>query len=138
MNVGWLYKRQILLQRLEIKMSQVMGLLRGPALVVIAMIILLAGFILFTAFAALIAQMALLFKLKPWKASQKHPEWTGSEIGKGQFSQEQFERYSSVNETKRSSSVNCQGSPSEHPQRGQVVVNESSANEVVDAVWWQV
>ncbi|MCE5208092.1 MAG: hypothetical protein LLG42_07230 [Chloroflexi bacterium] len=119
-------------------MSQVMGLLRGPALVVIAMIILLAGFILFSAFAALIAQMALLFKLKPWKASQKHPEWTGSEIGKEQSSQEQYERYSSANETKRSSPSNCQGSPSEHPRRGQVVVNEPSVNEVVDAVWWQV
>lgn len=115
-----------------------MGLLRGPALVVIVMIILLAGVILFTAFAAMIAQRTLLFKLKPRKAFQKHPEWTGSEIGKGQSSQEQYERYSSVNETKRSSSTNCQGSPSEHPQRGQVVGNESSANEVVDAVWWQV
>jgi len=119
-------------------MSHVMGLLRGPALVVIAMIILLAGVILFTAFAALIAQMALLFKLKPWKASQKHPEWMGSETGKGQLSQEQYERYSFVNETKRSSSQKCQGSPSEHPRRGQVVVNEPGANEVVDAVWWQV
>jgi hypothetical protein len=138
MNVGWLCKRQILLQRLEIKMSQVMGLLRGPALVVIAMIILLAGGLLFTAFATLIAQRALLFKLKPWKASQKHPEWTGSEIGKGQSSQEQYERYSSVNETKRSSSAFCQGSPSEYPQRGQVVVNEPGVNEAVDAVWWQV
>jgi len=138
MNVGWLCKRQILLQRLEIRMSQVMDLLRGPALVVIVMIILLAGVVLFTAFAALIAQMALLFKLKPWNASQKHPEWAGSEIGKGQSSQEQYEWYSSVNETKRSSSTNCQGSPSEHPRRGQVVVNEPSVIEVVDAVWWQV
>jgi hypothetical protein len=138
MNVGWLCKRQILLQRLEIKMSQVMGLLRGPALVVIAMIILLAGVLLFTAFAALIAQRTLLFKLKPWNTSQKHPEWTGSEIGKGQSSQEQYERYSFVNETKRSSSANCQDSPSEHLRRGQVVVNEPSVNEVVDAVWWQV
>jgi hypothetical protein len=138
MNVRWLCKRQILLQRLEIKMSQVMGLLRGPALVVIAMIILLAGVILFTAFAAMIAQRTLLFRLKPWKASQKHPEWMGSETGKGQPSQEQYERYSSVNETKLSYSAFCQDSPSEHPQSGQVVVNEAGVNEVVDAVWWQV
>jgi len=138
MNVRWLCKRQILLQRLEIKMSHVMDLLRGPALVVIAMIILLAGGLLFTAFAVLIAQRTLLFKLKPWKASQKHPEWTGSELGKGQPSQEQTERYSSVNETKRSSSAFCQDSPLEHPRRGQVAVNESGVNEVVDAVWWQV
>ena len=119
-------------------MSQVMDLLRGPALVVIVMIILLAGGLLFTAFAAVIAQRTLLFKLKPWNASQKHPEWTGSETGKGQPSQEQYERYSSANETKRSSSTNCQGTPSEHPRRGQVVVNEPGVNEVVDAVWWQV
>ena len=119
-------------------MSHVMDLLRGPALVVIAMIILLAGGLLFTAFAAMIAQRTLLFKLRPWNASQKHPEWMGSEIGKGQPSQEQYERYSSANETKRSSSANCQDSPSEHPRRGQVVVNEPSVNEVVDAVWWQV
>jgi hypothetical protein len=138
MNVGWFCKRQILLQRLEIKMSHVMDLLRGPALVVIVMIILLAGGLLFTAFAALIAQRTLLFKLKPWNTSQKHPEWIGSETGKGQPSREQTERYSSVNEAKRSSSTNCQGSLSEHPQRGQVVVNEPSVNEVVDAVWRQV
>ena len=112
-------------------MSQVMELLRGPVLVVIAMILLLAGGLLFTAFATLIAQRTLLFKLKPWKASQKHPEWMGSETGKGQPSEEPDEQDACTNETKWSPSENCQGNP-------QVVVNEPSANEVVDAVWWQV
>ena len=119
-------------------MSQIMDLLRGPALVVIAIILLLAGGLLFTAFVVLIAQRTLLFKLKPWNASQKHPEWTGSETGKGQPSEEPYEHDARTNETKRSPSENCQGFPSEHPRRGQVVVNEPSANEVVDAVWWQV
>ena len=35
MNVGWFFKRQILFQRLEVNMSQLMDLLRGPALGVI-------------------------------------------------------------------------------------------------------
>ena len=119
-------------------MSQIMDLLRGPALVVIAVIILLAGVMLFTTFATLVAQKTLLFRLKPWNASQKHPEWTGSETGRVQSSEESYEQDAFTNETKRSSSENCQGFPSEHPRRGQVVVNEPSANEVVDAVWWQV
>ena len=51
MNVGIFYERQILFQRLEVKMSQLMDLLRGPALGVILMIILLAGVLIITAFA---------------------------------------------------------------------------------------
>ena len=60
-------------------MSQLMDLLRGPALGVIVMIILLAGAIIITAFAALIAQMSLLFRLKPWITSEKHTEGVGSD-----------------------------------------------------------
>jgi hypothetical protein len=89
MNVGCSFKRQILFQRLEVKMVQWMDLLRGPALGVIAMIILLAGVLLITAFAALIAQMSLLLRLKPWNTSEKHNERMGSETGKGNTSQEQ-------------------------------------------------
>ena len=40
-------------------MSQLMDLLRGPALGVIVMIILMAGVLIITAFAALSAQMSL-------------------------------------------------------------------------------
>ena len=71
MNVGHFWKRQILFQRLEVKMSQLMDLLRGPALGVVFMIFLLAGVIIVTAFAALIAQMSLLLRLKPWNTSEK-------------------------------------------------------------------
>ena len=110
-------------------MSQLMDLLRGPALGVIVMIILLAGAIIITAFAALIAQMSLLFRLKPWNTSEKHNERMGSETGKGNTTQEPYEQRSSAQETQRESSPARQRSP-------QVVVVEPNANEVVDAVWW--
>ena len=55
-------------------MSQLMDLLRGPALGVIVMIILMAGVLIITAFAALIAQMSLLFRLRPWNTSEKRSE----------------------------------------------------------------
>ena len=118
-------------------MSQLMDLLRGPALGVIVMIILLAGAIIITAFAALIAQMSLLFRLKPWNNSEKHTEGVGSETGKGDNPQEPYEQRSSAHETQRASSPDRQRSPSEHPRRGQVVVVEPNANEVIDAVWWE-
>lgn len=108
-----------------------MDLLRGPALVVIAMILLLAGVLLITAFAALIAQMSLLFKLRPRNSSKKYPEWMGSLIEKGRISQEPYERVVCTNGTAQTSFSKYQGSP-------QVVVNEPGINEVVDAVWWQV
>ena len=97
-------------------MSQLMDLLRGPALGVIVMIILMAGVLIITAFAALIAQMSLLFRLRPWNTSEKR-----SETRKEDYPQETFE----------------QRSPSEHPRRGQVVVVEPNTNEVVDAIWWE-
>jgi len=112
-------------------MSQLMDLLRGPALGVIVMIILLAGALIITAFAALIAQMSLLLRLKPWNTSEKHTERVGSETGKGNEPQEPYEQRSSAHETRRASSPDRQRSP-------QVVVAEPNANEVVDAIWWEV
>jgi hypothetical protein len=125
MNVGWFFKRQILFQRLEVNMSQLMDLLRGPALGVISMIILMAGVLIITAFAALIAQMSLLFRLKPWNTSEKR-----SETGKEGYPQESNEQRSSARENQRASSQSRQRSP-------QVVVVEPNANEVIDAVWWE-
>jgi hypothetical protein len=125
MNVGWFFKRQILFQRLEVNMSQLMDLLRGPALGVISMIILMAGVLIITAFAALIAQMSLLFRLKPWNTSEKR-----SETGKEGYPQESYEQRSSARENQRASSQSRQRSP-------QVVVVEPNANEVIDAVWWE-
>jgi hypothetical protein len=125
MNVGWFFKRQILFQRLEVNMSQLMDLLRGPALGVISMIILMAGVLIITAFAALIAQMSLLFRLKPWNTSEKR-----SETGKEGYPQESYEQRSSARENQQASSQSRQRSP-------QVVVVEPNANEVIDAVWWE-
>ena len=132
MNVGWFFKRQILFQRLEVNMSQLMDLLRGPALGVISMIILVAGVLIITAFAALIAQMSLLFRLRPWNTSEKR-----SETGKEGCPQESYEQRSSARENQQASSQSRQRSPSEHPRRGQVVVVEPNTNEVIDAVWWE-
>jgi len=125
MNVGWFFKRQILFQRLEVNMSQLMDLLRGPALGVISMIILMAGVLIITAFAALIAQMSLLFRLRPWNTSEKR-----SETGKEGYPQESNEQHSSARENQRASSQSRQRSP-------QVVVVEPNTNEVVDAIWWE-
>ncbi|MCX6054089.1 MAG: hypothetical protein NTZ74_04085 [Chloroflexi bacterium] len=106
-------------------MSQLMDLLRGPALGVISMIILMAGVLIITAFAALIAQMSLLFRLKTWNTSEKR-----SETGKEGYPQETDEQRSSARENQRASSQSRQRSP-------QVVVVEPNANEVIDAVWWE-
>ena len=106
-------------------MSQLMDLLRGPALGVISMIILMAGVLIITAFAALIAQMSLLFRLKPWNTSEKR-----SETGKEGYPQESYEQCSSARENQQASSQSRQRSP-------QVVVVEPNANEVIDAIWWE-
>lgn len=106
-------------------MSQLMDLLRGPALGVISMIILMAGVLIITAFAALIAQMSLLFRLRPWNTSEKR-----SETGKEGYPQETYKQPSAIREDQRASSPHRQCSP-------QVVVVEPNANEVIDAVWWE-
>ena len=80
-------------------MSQLMDLLRGPALGVIVMIILMAGVLIITAFAALIAQMSLLLRLRPWNTSEKR-----SETGKEGYPQETFEQRSATREDQRASS----------------------------------
>lgn len=48
-------------------MHSLLDILRGPALGVVLMIIALAGVIVVTAFAALIAQVGLLIRLRPWQ-----------------------------------------------------------------------
>ena len=48
-------------------MHSLLDILRGPALGVVIMIIALAGVIIVTAFAALIAQVGLLMRLRPWQ-----------------------------------------------------------------------
>lgn len=48
-------------------MQSLLDILRGPALGVVIMILALAGVIVVTAFAALIAQVGLLMRLRPWQ-----------------------------------------------------------------------
>ncbi len=49
-------------------MHSLLDILRGPALGVVLMIFALAGVIVITAFAALIAQVGLLMRLRPWQS----------------------------------------------------------------------
>ncbi len=55
-------------------MKEIVEALRGPALGVILMIILLAGVVVITAFAALIAQVGLLLRLRPQQMTQPNVE----------------------------------------------------------------
>jgi len=48
-------------------MHSFLDILRGPALGVVLMIFVLAGVIVVTALAALIAQVGLLMRLRPWQ-----------------------------------------------------------------------
>jgi hypothetical protein len=130
MNVGHSWKRQILFQRLEVKMSQLIDLLRGPALGVVFMILLLAGVIIVTAFAALIAQLSLLLRLKPWNIPQKPSEGVRSETGQSTAWQAPLDRRSATSDPRQQTTLERQRTP-------RVVVFEPNANEVVDAVWWQ-
>jgi hypothetical protein len=94
------------------------------------MIFLLAGVITVTTFAALIAQMSLLLRLKSWNTSEKHPEGARSETGKSstwQASEEQF----SAKSTPQCTTV------SERQCSPQVVVFEPNENDMVDTAWWQ-
>jgi hypothetical protein len=112
-------------------MSELMDLLRGPALGVVFMIILLAGVLLITAFAALMAQMGLLFRMKPWNTSETFPKNQGSETGSGTRQPGPYGVSSSVRDNQQTS----------HPYRSrspQLVVHEPEVNEVVDAVWREV
>jgi hypothetical protein len=106
-------------------MSELMDLLRGPALGVIVMILLLAGVLLITAFAALMAQMGLLVRMRSWNTSEKQSQGQGSGSGNG---------------TRQQGSYGFSASGRDNPQSSatQVVVLEPDANEVVDAVWREV
>jgi hypothetical protein len=109
-------------------MSELMDLLRGPALGVVFMIILLAGALLITAFAALMAQMGLLFRMKPWNTSETFPKNQGSETGSGTRQPGFYGHHVSAQGKQPTSTAERTRSP-------QMVVHEPDANEVVDAVW---
>ncbi len=107
-------------------MSGWMDLLRGPALGVIAMILLIAVVVIITAFAALIAQMALLLRLRPWNTAEKKDSVPGTP----QYSQDGRVPYAAVRENRQ-----------EYPRRRhetRPAVVEPEDSEVVEAVWWEV
>ncbi len=106
-------------------MSQIMDLLRGPAFGVIVVIVLIAGVIIITAFAALVAQMGLLFRLKPATVPGKQAE--RSQEKENQRIDPQGS--DAKGEKQKHSCPNCQGWP-------QVVVFEPETEEVVDGIWW--
>jgi len=89
-------------------MNSILDILRGPALGVVVMIFALAGVIVITAFAALIAQVSLLLRLRPWQAQP---------AAKPQSMPESPVTYSTARSPKRS-------------------VREQEEEEVIDAEWW--
>lgn len=99
-------------------MNPILDLLRGPALGMVLMVLLLAGALLVAAFAALVAQMSLLLRLRPRSAAERkaHPPAEA--------------RASTVREPRPGAVYGGQGFPSS-------VGTEPDANEVIDAEWWQ-
>lgn len=97
-------------------MSQLMDLLRGPVLGVIVMILLMAGVLIIAAFAALLAQMSLLFRLRPWNSTER-----GADPGK----EGADERHASA----------CESAPLQHCPPPRVVL-EPKVNEGLDADGW--
>ncbi len=89
-------------------MNSILDILRGPALGVVVMIFALAGVIVITAFAALIAQVSLLLRLRPWQAQP---------AAKPQTVPDSPVSYSTSRSPKRS-------------------VREQEEEEVIDAEWW--
>ena len=91
-------------------MNSILDILRGPALGVVVMIFALAGVIVITAFAALIAQVSLLLRLRPW---QTQPAVKPQAVPDSPIS------YSTPRSPKRS-------------------VREQEEEDVIEAEWWYV
>ena len=90
-------------------MKELLEGLRGPALGLVIMILVLAGMIVTAAFAALVAQMSLLLRLRPRENQQ-----TGS---------------GAIRSPQSAASL-ASNSP-------KVSVIEPKTEEIIDAVWWQ-
>ena len=112
-------------------MVQLMDLLRGPVFWVVILIILFAGAILFTAFAALIAQICLLLRLKPWNAPQRQTDQMGS------YHDERSPLQNSAGVPFRKGyRLKANTSARASAQHG--FDAGAGSPEVVDAAWWQV
>ncbi len=122
----WLAQTTLdLIQRLEGKVNHIMDLLRGPALGVIFMIFLLAGVILVTASAALVAQVGLVLRLKPWNT----PQQGGNQRGPAAAENLSKEQSYAGSPLKNASFTDDQSSP-------HMAVTQQGAGEVIDADWW--
>jgi hypothetical protein len=93
---------------------------------VVFMIFLFAGVILITASAALVAQVGLALRLKPWNT----PQQGGHQRGPDQPEKMATEQPYAGNAQQRAPFTDGQSSP-------QMAVTHEDAGEVIDADWWQ-
>lgn len=96
-------------------MKEIVEGLRGPMFGVVFVIIALAGTIVVAAFAALVAQMSLLLRLRPRESTNRAPTNEGYR----------------VSETQRPYSARTSRSPKDSAL-------EQDTEEIVDGIWWQV
>ncbi|MBI9050035.1 MAG: hypothetical protein JEZ00_11485 [Anaerolineaceae bacterium] len=97
-------------------MAQWMDLLRGPVLGVIMMIMFLAGVLIISAFAALMAQMGLLFKSTTRHTSQRVGAVDGGETDKRVAWQTPAGQEPVNWQPQNVANAESQRSPSEHPE----------------------
>ncbi len=115
-----------LFKRLEGNVNHIMDLLRGPAFGVIIMIFLLAGVILVTASAALVAQVGLVLRLKPWNTPQQGGNQRGPAPAETMSKEQSYAGTPPKN-----------ASFTDHPPSPQMAVTQQDTDEVIDAEWWQ-
>jgi hypothetical protein len=96
-------------------MKEIVEGLRGPMLGVVFVLIALAGTIVVAAFAALVAQMSLLLRLRPRENTNRAPTNEGYR----------------VSEPQRPYATRKSRSPKDSAL-------EQEGEEVVDGIWWQV
>ena len=96
-------------------MKEIVEGLRGPMFGVVFVIIALAGTIVVAAFAALVAQMSLLLRLRPRENTNRAPTNEGYR----------------VSEPQRPYAARTSRSPKDSAL-------EQGGEEVVDGIWWQV
>ena len=95
-------------------MKEILEGLRGPVLGMVMVILFLAGTIVVAAFAALVAQMSLLLRLRPRERTRQASPRNGPDVAGARQA-----AYSSTYPSPRSA------------------VYERPNEDVVDAVWWQ-
>jgi hypothetical protein len=112
LNAGW---SNFLLNVRRSIMKEIVDGLRGPAMGVVFVIIVIGGTMVVAAFAALVAQMGLLLRMRPRENDNRTQTHNGYRVA----------------ESRQSSNANRYGSPKDSGY-------EPSSGEVVDGIWWQV